>query len=130
MARRPQIWIAAAAGAAAAGACAPDELAARDEAAAPRDARCSLTVSFGSYAMGIDRPAAAEVERIVGADPAVISVTREGAGREGEYALCVETRSGTGAQRLFERVRAALPADPRGPITLRSGKKSYAVPRR
>lgn len=129
MARRPQIWIAAAAGAAA-GACAAGESAAREETVVPRTARCGVTVSFGSYAMGIDRPAAAEVDRIVAGDAGVTSVTREGAGREGEYALCIETRSPEAAQRLFERIRAVLPADPRGPIRVRSGEKSVALPRR
>lgn len=80
--------------------------------------------------MGIDRTAAGEVERILASDPAVISVTRHGAGREGEYALCAQVGSDGAAQHLFERIRAVLPVDPRGPIRLQQGKKSYAVPRR
>lgn len=125
MAKRAQLWGLIVAGLAATGGCAS-----REPAAASDAARCDILVSFGSYAMGIDRPAADAVDRILASDEAVKSVTREAAGREGEYALCVGTRSAAAAARLFDRLRAALPAAPRGPIVLRSGEKMHAVPRR
>jgi len=96
-----------------AGACA--------QAAPPaRTARkCDLTVSFGSYAMGIDRTALAAVRRIL-ADRAVRSVEDFGGGREGETSLCARTRRPADADRLFRRIRAVLPAAPRGPIAVRT----------
>lgn len=92
-------------------------------------ARCDVAVRFGSYAMGIDRGAAAEVERIVAAHATVTGVRRSAAGREGEYELCVATRSAQGAENLFERLKAALPANPRGPVSIRFGERRFSVPR-
>ena len=108
-----------------AGACAQ---AASPDPAAPK---CDLTVSFGSYAMGIDGPALAAVRRILG-DRAVRSVEDVARGREGETYLCARTRSPADATRLFNRIRAILPAAPRGPIAVRtaSGLSFHAPARR
>ncbi len=93
--------------------------------------KCDLMVSFGSYAMGIDRPALAAVRRIL-ADRAVRSVEDIHWGREGEISLCVRTRRPAEADRLFGRIRADLPTAPRGPIAVRtaSGLRFHAPPRR
>ena len=91
---------------------------------------CSLLVRFGSYAMGIDAAAAAAVDRLVRQERDVLEAHRSHGGREGEYALCVRTRTSAGAVRLFGAIKAALPAEPRGPIELVSGASRYAVPRR
>ena len=98
---------------------------------APTAPGCDLTVSFGSYAMGIDRPALARVRRIL-AHRDVRSVEDIQAGREGEIALCVRTRTAAAAGRLFNRIRAVLPANPRGPISARtaSGLRLHVPPRR
>ena len=97
---------------------------------APPTPGCDLMISFGSYAMGIDRPALAAVRRIL-ADRAVRSVEQVHGGREGETALCADTRRPADAIRLFKRIRAILPAAPRGPITVRtaSGLRFDAPPR-
>jgi len=103
------------------------------QAASPGPAapKCDLTVSFGSYAMGIDRAALVAVRRIL-ADRAVRSVETLGGGREGETYLCARTRRPADATRLFNRIRAVLPAAPRGPIAVRtaSGLAFHAPPRR
>ena len=80
---------------------------------------CGLTVSFGSYAMGIDGAAYAEVRRLL-TDGAVRSIEERRWGREGEVDLCVKTRSARDATRLFKAIRASLPERPRGPVSLRS----------
>ena len=98
---------------------------------APAAPKCDLMVSFGSYAMGIDHRALAAVRRIL-ADRAVRSVENFGGGREGETALCALTRRPADATRLFNRIRAVLPAAPRGPIAVRtaSGLAFHTPPRR
>ena len=100
-------------------------------AAAPAQPACDLSVSFGSYAMGIDRPALAKVRQIL-ADRAVKKLDERPWGREGEITLCVQTRSRADAERLFRRVAKSLPAKPRGPIELRtvSGLKASAPAQR
>ena len=113
------------------GAAAPaGAVAGRAEAGSSIPASCSVLVRFGSYAMGIDGAAAAAVDSLVGRERDVVEASRSGFGREGEYALCVRTRTAAGAARLFDAIRAALPAEPRGPIELVAGDRSFAVPRR
>ena len=79
---------------------------------------CSLTVRFGSYAMGIDRPAATKIAAAIGRSKGVAAVTRYRWGREGEYTLCVRTRTAREAAALFERLRPLLPPRPLGPIAM------------
>ena len=81
-------------------------------------AACSVTVRFGSYAMGIDTAAAAEIDTILAGNANVKSVTRSAWGREGEYTLCVATRDATGAVRLMKQLAAVLPQSPKGPISV------------
>jgi hypothetical protein len=104
---------------------------ARAVAPAPEAARCDLTVSFGSYAMGIDKPALAAVRSLL-ADRAVRTVEERRWGMEGEMNLCVRTRQPADAELLLRRIRAVLPAAPRGPITARtaSGLSFEATARR
>jgi hypothetical protein len=99
--------------------------------APPPAPKCDLTISFGSYAMGIDQGALAAVRRIL-ADRAVRSVLDTQRGPEGEIHLCTRTRRPADAARLFNRIRAVLPAAPRGPIAVRtaSGLRFDAPPRR
>ena len=106
--------------------------AACQSAAIPADpaARCSITVSFGSYAMGIDTAAAAAVDKLLAENKAVNHVSRTGAGREGEYGLCISTRDAAASTRLFERIAALLPARPRGPISVEAGDRRLDRPAR
>lgn len=84
--------------------------------AAPAD--CPLRIGFGSYAMGIDSAAYNNIDRLLRADRGVRNVTRHNWGREGELTLCARTRSRADANRLFAVIRARLPFNPRGPISI------------
>lgn len=76
----------------------------------------AIRVTFGSYAMGIDRPAAAAIEEILANHPAVRSVARSGHGREGEYSLLVEVFGKAQAAQLAATLRERVPVKPRGPV--------------
>jgi hypothetical protein len=80
--------------------------------------------------MGIDRGAAAAAERLIAGYPAVTGVSRSGYGREGEYALCVQTASTDAALALFRQIRAAIPPRPRGPILLTGPEVRFSAPRK
>ncbi len=92
--------------------------------------QCAVSVQFASYAMGIDRPAFDRVQALLKRDRGVRGVELQRWGREGETNLCVQTRKVSDARRIFGRVKAALPAKPRGPIVVetRSGLR-FEAPR-
>lgn len=94
---------------------------------APRD--CPLTVSFGSYAMGIDGAAFERVSRLLTHDRRVSRIEHYRWGREGEVTLCARTRTRADAGRLFRDVRAMLPKKPRGPVTVTSDRASFTASR-
>ncbi|ALL12290.1 hypothetical protein [Caulobacter henricii] len=72
-------------------------------------ARCDVTVKFGSYGMGIDRPLADRIDATVKADGDIARSERRPWGREGEYDLCLQARAGRDARALYARYRALLP---------------------
>lgn len=88
---------------------------------------CDVTVDFGSFASGIDGRAAARVEQLVGAADEVIELSRSPYGIEGEYRLCVRTRSASGAQRLFERLKFLLANPVRAPVTVRGPQGTFVA---
>ena len=89
---------------------------------------CTLLVAFGSYAMGIDGEALRRIEGLLGADPAVIGVTRSPRGREGEVTLCAAVRSEADRDRIFSAIAALFPRRPRGPLSVRTndGREFHA----
>ena len=99
-------------------------------AASPAPQPCALEVRFGSYAMGIDRAAAARIEALIAAEKAVSAVSRTGGGREGEYALCVAATWPRALAPLARRIRASVPKRPRGPIVLVHGGSEFHAPSR
>ena len=107
-------------------------VAACQSAQAPSDAQaaCDVTISFSSYAMGIDRKAAEAIEKLLAGSADAQEVTRSGGGREGEYALCVQSRDKAAASRLVERIRPLLPAKPRGPISVQGPNGRIDAPAR
>jgi hypothetical protein len=91
---------------------------------------CSLTVSFASYAMGIDQSALQRTQRLLKRERLVRSVTSHRWGREGEVTLCAMTRRSSDSRRVFQRVKSSLPRDPRGPITIEArGGLTYTASR-
>lgn len=88
----------------------------------------SVDIRFGSYAMGIDRSAAAVEREVARSSP--VEIIRTPPAREGEYALCARMASAEAAAALFDRIGTLLPADPTGPIfVVHAGRESKA-PRR
>jgi hypothetical protein len=80
---------------------------------------CPVLVRFGSFAMGIDRPAFEAVEQALRAAPRSPEITERPWGREGERDLCVAARDKGEAQALLNIAREAVPARPlRGPVTI------------
>ena len=92
-------------------------------------APCPLTVTFGSYAMGIDRGAYDRIYKLLAKDRGVRKVDRRRWGREGEVTLCVQTRTRADARRLFGRVKAIFPRKPRGPLTIEAGGLRFHAPK-
>lgn len=82
----------------------------------PRD--CPLVVAFASYAAGINRRVYAAVEELLTNDRGVRAIQRHPWGREGEVTLCVRTRTGRDAVRLFHRVKALFPSGRTPPLTV------------
>ncbi len=89
---------------------------------------CPLAISFGSYAMGIDRTAFDAVSALLSRDRGVKGIEQYRWGREGEVTLCARTRSRADARRLFGAVRLRLPPKPRGPVTVSMGRLSFTAP--
>jgi hypothetical protein len=72
-------------------------------------ARCDVTIKFGSYGAGIDRPLADKVATAIKADRDVARADRKPWGREGEYDLCLMAKPGRDARAMYERYRSLLP---------------------
>jgi hypothetical protein len=72
-------------------------------------ARCDVTIKFGSYGAGIDRPLADKVAATVKADRDVARAERKPWGKEGEYDLCLAAKPGRDAKVMYERYRTMLP---------------------
>jgi hypothetical protein len=126
MTRLPLILPAALAACGAAGDDTPSALSAaspepRAAKRVPAAEECPLTISFGSYAMGIDRPTLAAVESLLAREAAVTAVERRGRGREGEIALCVRLAGPAAAEPIARRIAALFPAQPRGPLRVSAG---------
>lgn len=90
---------------------------------------CDVTVTFGSYAMGIDQPTFARVEKLLKRDRGVVRSEQKRWGREGEVTICVDTRRKADATRLFSRIRAMFPRKPRGPVSVETASgRQYRTP--
>lgn len=81
---------------------------------------CPLTIAFASYGAGIDNPARERIQTLLVGDRGVSGFDAHRWGREGEVTFCVRTRGAADSARLFHRVRALVPPQPRGPIALRT----------
>lgn len=71
--------------------------------------RCDVTVRFGSYGAGIDRPLAEKISAATKADRDLAHIERKPWGREGEYDLCLQAKPGRDAKTIYARYRAILP---------------------
>ena len=91
----------------------------------PVPRNCPLLVIFGSYGAGIDRPTLDRVEQYLAGERTVTNVGRYPWGREGEVTLCVRARGNADLVRIGNRIRAAIPARPRGPITVENHARRW-----
>ena len=88
---------------------------------APGDENCSVTVVFGSYAMGIDGDSYARVERYLKRHRPAVTYSSSNWGREGERTVCVTTRSARVTRKVFNDIRGMHPhVSRRGPVEVRS----------
>lgn len=80
---------------------------------------CDVEVSFGSYAMGVDRDLKTRVMAFVDDSDDVVDVTERPWGREGESTLCVLTAGASAADRVYARIAGLIPArSERAPTTV------------
>jgi len=88
----------------------------------PAAGGCDVRIAFGSYAMGIDRQAADDVEAYVAGHPKLVTSSQWTRwGREGEKTACLTTASPDATRTVFKALRALLPeVARRGPVTLES----------
>ncbi len=111
-------FLALAATAVLATACATDS-GAEPPPSVPGGEGCDVSISFGSYAMGIDNDAYARVETwLAGHKDLVADVKVTPWGREGERTVCVTTTSPAAIKPVFSGVVKQLPAvGKKAPIT-------------
>lgn len=91
--------------------------------------QCDVKVSFGSYAMGIDRPTFERVERLIARDRRVAKSDQQRWGREGEVTICAKVRRRADIAPLYTRIKAQLPRNPRGPVTVEAGRRTFTAGR-
>jgi hypothetical protein len=102
-----------------AAACATDSGAEPPPAPGPGGEGCDVSISFGSYAMGIDNDAYARVETwLAGHKDLVAEVKVTPWGREGERTVCVTATSPAAIKPVFSGVVKQLPVEgKKAPIT-------------
>lgn len=79
-------------------------------ASAGAESTATVTVSFGSEAMGIDRAAFETVQTLAASSPLVKSHSVTAWGREGEQTVTLTAADDASAKALLAEVRSALPA--------------------
>lgn len=92
------------------------------------EAACDLKVDFASIGTGIDGDVLQKVDALLANDKGVAAVERERWGKEGEITLCVDTRTGADADRLFDAVKALFPATSQKPLRVERQDRTYQAP--
>jgi hypothetical protein len=77
---------------------------------------CSITIAFGSYGAGIDRPTLVRMERMLRVDRRVGGMSRHPWGREGEVTLCLRVPRARNVRALAADLNEMIPRRPRGPV--------------
>ena len=93
---------------------------------------CDVSVSFGSYAMGIDQGSYRKTRAYAARSRTIRLVSETPWGREGERTLCFDARTRKAAGRAFDDLRAMIRAGARtGPTTVAtaSGRSWTSQPR-
>ncbi|HRH19488.1 MAG TPA: hypothetical protein PLE81_02515 [Brevundimonas sp.] len=92
---------------------------------------CDITVSFGSYAMGVDHELKTRIQALLAADQGVDDTEERPWGREGESNLCIQASSPVDADHLFNQIAAMIPeTSDRAPTTVthRDGRSDASGP--
>lgn len=80
---------------------------------------CDVTVSFGSYAMGVDSDLKARILALVDREVGLDNTEERPWGREGESNLCIHAPRPGQADRLFDQIAALIPStSERAPTTV------------
>lgn len=99
----------------------------------PAPANCSVSVRFGSYAMGIDDKSFQRVERYVAGHKRLVAKSNISRwGREGERTVCISTKSKRATSQVFADIRQLIgKRAERGPTEVRTidGRVWNATPR-
>ena len=91
---------------------------------------CDVTVSFGSYAMGVDHELKTRILILVDQAVGLDNMEERRWGREGESDLCIHAPAPGAADRLFEQIAALIPAtSDRAPTTVthRDGRRDQST---
>lgn len=99
--------------------------------ATPADATaaCDLKVDFASIGTGIDGATLEKVDALLSGDTGISTIDRQRWGKEGEITLCVDTRTGADAARLFTAVKGVFPASSEKPISVETASgQQFRVP--
>lgn len=92
---------------------------------------CDVTVSFGSYAMGVDRELKTRILALVAEDPGLDNTEERPWGREGESNLCIHAPRPGQADRLYARIAEMIPSySDQAPtsVTHRDGRSDASGP--
>ncbi|WP_282009788.1 hypothetical protein [Brevundimonas aveniformis] len=91
---------------------------------------CDLTVSFGSYAMGVDQELKSRILTLVAQEPGLDNTEERPWGREGESNLCIHAPRPGQADRLYDQIAEMIPTySERAPTTVthRDGRSEASV---
>ncbi len=70
---------------------------------------CDVTVSFGSYGMGVDRGLKYGILSFVSSDEEATAGPERRWGREGESTVCIMTDSAAARERIYDGIVARIP---------------------
>ena len=91
---------------------------------APAESACNVTVTFGSYAMGIDSETFQQVDAWVESHTDLVPhVTTSSWGREGEKTMCLTTLSPAATKRVYAAIEKMIPrTSRRGPVEVKDDR--------
>ena len=90
---------------------------------------CDLKVNFASIGTGIDSATLQKVDALLSGDTGVSTIDRQRWGKEGEIALCIDTKTTADTGRLFGAITHVFPATSVKPISVETAAgQQFRVP--
>ena len=85
--------------------------------------RCTIEILFGSYASGIDQPSYDQIKALIDGQDGNFAMAEKPWGREGETALCIDSKDADAAAKLEEEIATIIAANEptKGPVTVTRG---------